>query len=245
MLRNAVPRHWWLRTGALTLAAGALMAGAALAATPATNVATPTVVKFAPGLTVGSLAGRPDTDLVEFSGGRHVSVGQLRRLEAAAQKMRAPNVDKMPAAFKVGPLDSGAVKLRINSGADIAAALQPGRPDTDVVQLPSGRLTTVGQIRFLQPSIEKKVGYKLTALPQRPNLSGPATHISGTTTKSDWKNILQSKPDSAVLESPNGHRITVGELKQYMAQHTKPKQSRPGVAKPSATPQPAPARRAK
>jgi hypothetical protein len=36
--------------------------------------------------------------------------------------------------------------------------------------------------------------------------------------KNQWEDIFRNKPDSTVLESPNGTRITLGELKEYMRQ---------------------------
>jgi hypothetical protein len=53
----------------------------------------------------------------------------------------------------------------------------------------------------------------LDTLPQRPDLSGAAIKVDAN---SDWKALLQ-RPDQTVLESPNGTRITVGELKKTLA----------------------------
>jgi len=138
-------------------------------------------------------------------------LGDVRRLTATAQKMRsaAPG-SRLPAALKMKPAATG---IRVNNAADLAAALK--RSDNETVQLPSGRLATVGQIKLVQPLVEKRLGRKLTAVPSRPNLAGPAIKISKSTTKDEWKGIFQ-KPDSTVLESPNGTRITVGELKQAL-----------------------------
>lgn len=179
--------------------------------------AEPGVVKHTPNMRMTDLAGRADTDQVEFSSGRRMSLGDLRRLTSTAQKMRAAAPgSRLPAAFKVKPAATG---TRINNAADLAAALK--RSDNETVQLPSGRLATVGQIKLLQPLVEKQLGRKLTAVPLRPNLAGPAVKVSKSTTKDEWKGILQ-KPDSTVIESPNGTRISVGELKQALSQGRKP-----------------------
>jgi hypothetical protein len=169
------------------------------------------VVKYTPNMRMTDLAGRPDTDHVEFSGGRRVSVGDLRRLTATAQQMRAAAPgSRLPATLKIKPAATG---TRINNASDLAAALK--RSDNETVQFPSGRLATVGQVKLLQPLVEKQLGRKLTAAPLRPNLAGPAIKVSQSTTKDEWKGILQ-KPDSTVIESPSGKRITVGELKQTL-----------------------------
>lgn len=194
-------------TGLAVIALLVLMVSAALAE--------PGFIKYAPNMTVNSLAGRPNTDLVELKNGRRVSVGDLRRLDAAAQKMRAPRVDRMPAVLKVKPAATG---TKINNAADLAAALK--LPDGATVQLPSGRLATVGQIKLVQPLIEKRLGHSLTMVLQRPNLSGPAIKVNKDTTRAQWEDILK-RPDNTVLESPNGKRITVGEAKQYLAKNPK------------------------
>jgi hypothetical protein len=106
--------------------------------------------------------------------------------------------------------------------ADLTAALK--RPDSDTVQMPSGRLATVGQIRFIQPIVEKRLGYKLTTLLQQPSPTAPATRVDASTTVAQWKEILQ-KPDSTVVESPQGKRITVGELKQAVKNQMRDRQA--------------------
>lgn len=107
---------------------------------------------------------------------------------------------------------------RVNNSSDLAAALK--RSDNETVQLPSGRLATVGQIKRLQPMVEKQLGRKLTSNPQRPNLEGPAIKISKNISKEEWKGIFQ-KPDNTVLESPSGKRITLGELKKTLSAKNK------------------------
>lgn len=175
------------------------------------TAATPNIIKYAPNLKVSSLAGRADTDIVEFSDGRRMRVGDIRRLQVLQQKMRAavPG-SRLTAALKVKPATTG---IQIKNAADLAAALK--RPDNETVKLPSGRLVTVGQIKLLQPLLEKRLGRKLEITSLQPDRSGPALKISKTTTREQWKSILQ-KPDNTVLESPNGKRITVGELKQWL-----------------------------
>jgi hypothetical protein len=181
--------------------------------TAATN--NPNIIKYNSTITAQSLAGRPDSDFVEFSNGRRLRVRDIRRLQTVQQKMMAANPGRLlPAALKVKPASKGRL---LNTQADIVAALK--RPDSETVQLPSGRLVTVGQIKFVQPLVEKRLGRSLAQINQS-NLEGPAIKITKTTTKSEWINILRM-PDSTVLESPNGKRITLGKLKQEMTQKRK------------------------
>jgi hypothetical protein len=195
------------------------------------------ITKFTPNITVSSLAGRPDSDLVELQSGRRVTVGTLRRLDALAQKMRAatPRVARDTATLRVKPAATG---TPLHNAADLAAALK--RPDNETVQLPSGRRVTVGQIKLLQPFIEKKLGRPLTALPQRPNRTGPAIKITSQPDRAAaekyWRDILLQKPDSTVLENTKGERITVGELKQYFAARAKARPAAPTKATPTPAP---------
>ena len=199
----------------LSIAAAALLplaAGAQSTALKSSVAAAPNIVKFGPNLSVAALAGRPDTDLVEFSDGRRVRVGDVRRLEAAIQKARAAHGPNLLPALSRKPEPTGAP---INNASDVAAALK--RADQDTVVLPSGRHATVAQLRVAQVFAEKQKGRSTTAVSARPNLAGPAIKV---TPQTDFK-ALMSKPDDTVLESPKGTRVTVGEIKQHFAQKGK------------------------
>jgi hypothetical protein len=195
---------------------------------PAPATPQPMVVKFKPGITMQSLAARADTDVVELSNGRRVSVKALRTLSSLQKKMRAavPG-SKRPAALKMKPAAKG--KL-LKTNADLQAALKG--PDNETVQLPSGKLVTVGQIKFLQPYVEKQLGHKIAVVSGRPNLTGSAIRITGNEKKADWLEILK-KPDSTILESPEGTRITLGELKKVM---TEGRSVKPAGSQPALTP---------
>ena len=187
-------------------------------------VANPNIVKYTLHMTWQSLAGRADTDLVELPNGQHVKVGTLRNFQTAARIMRSPRVDRTPRELKSLPNKSSFTTVR--SASDLTASLK--LPDSTTVRLPSGKFATVGQIRFVQKTIDKKSGFKLTALSMRPDLSGPAIKIpkdmNQSMTKDQqekfWENILQN-PDRTVLESPNGTRITVADLKQGLTKNIK------------------------
>jgi len=173
------------------------------------------IIKYVPHMTTQSLAGRPDSDVIEFSNGKTMTVGRLRQWEAFAAKLRAPRVDKTPAAFKVRP-NPGNIKMNLNNLSDLASAIKLSNDAT--VKLPSGKVTTVGIIKLFQPYIEKKLGRKLSEVQIRPNLSGPAIQVSKATPVSEWKNISKMS-DNTVLEFSNGFRFTIGELRQKLAQY--------------------------
>ncbi len=187
-----------------------LLALAVLQATVPTAEAKDLV--FTPDMTIQKLAGRKDSDRVQLPSGKMTTVGVLRRLDAAAQKMRSAKSSPRPSPIRMQPAATG---LLVNNRMELVAALKTRR-DSDTVQFASGRRATVGQIRALQPYLEKRLGQKFDAIPQRPNLIGPATRVSATQDdKQFWKDVLQG-PDTRILESPRGKRITVGELKQYL-----------------------------
>ena len=76
---NAGTAAHWLRRGALTLVASLLLVGAA---TSAGNAAQSTIIKLKPGMSAKAIVGRPDSDVIEFSNGRQMTVGAARRLQA-------------------------------------------------------------------------------------------------------------------------------------------------------------------
>jgi hypothetical protein len=163
------------------------------------------MLKMSPGLQLKSLAAHPDSKLIELSDGKRVRLGDLRRVEQASRKLRNAVSGMPPAGLQFKP---GAGGTRVEDAAGLAAALK--RPDSDTIILPSGRRVTVGQLRFVQPRVEMRLGRPLEATAKRPALSGQALKVDD---KTDWSAILK-KPDQTILESPSGKRITVGELKR-------------------------------
>ena len=194
---------------ACLLAAAA--SGEAASAKGVQDSSAPSVVKMTPGMTVQSLAGHADSDVVEFSGGKRLPVRDLRRLEAVGKKLRTGGSKPVAPAFAAKPAATG---LPVKDRADLTAALK--RPDGETIRLPSGKRLTVGQLRLLKPEVEKRLGRTLESTPGRTVPKGPAVKLQRGADRSQWKTLLQ-KPDSTVLESPNGKRITVGELKETLA----------------------------
>lgn len=182
----------------------------------------PTIVRINRNLPPNALQGKSDTDLVELSSGKRMQVGDIRKLTAIAQKNRslAPNA-KEPPALKLRPAATGGIALR--SKGDLQAVMQ--RPDSETVVLPSGKRTTVGMLKLLQPQVEERRKQLRPVAIQRPDLSGPAIRVDAAT---DWYALFK-QPDTTVLETGRGKRITLGELKQTLANS--------GTQQPAATPQ--------
>ena len=185
-------------------------ADSAVQQVPSANIQ-PTILKLNRNLPPNALQGKADTDLVELSSGKRMKVGDIRRLTSIAHKNRslAPN-SLEPRALKLRPAATGGIVLR--SKNDLQAVMQ--RPDSETVVLPSGKRTTVGMLRLFQPQIEER-RQQIIRHPQqaRPDLSGPAVRVTAGT---DWYALLK-QPDSTVLETSRGKRITLGELKQTFA----------------------------
>lgn len=183
----------------------------------------PTIIKFNRNLPPNALQGRPDTDLVELSSGKRMKVGDIRRITAIANKNRITAPKSLePRAVKLRPAATGGITLR--SKADLNNAIQQ-RQDSETVVLPSGRRTTVAMLKMVQPQVEERRKQLRPTTIQRPNLSGPATRV---TADSDWVAILK-QPDSTILESARGKRITVGELKQSLASSLKQPAAAPQI----------------
>lgn len=184
--------------------------------------AQPGVLEFRSDLRPGMILALPDTNRVRLSDGRMLAVGDVRRLTAVAKRLRTPGSNPLPAALTRKPAAKG-VPLR--TSADLAAALERG--DEETVQLPSGRLLTVGMLRLLQPEIEDRIGRPLSATRDTTATTGKAVRVGA---KTDWAEIL-SLPDDALLEAPDGTRITVADLNRALADapaRTQPAQSREG-----------------
>lgn len=202
-------KHDWTAAAVMTVALTAALAAQAQTKPLLVQPAASGTLKFDAALSSNAILSRPDSDRVQLPNGRHVRVGDIRRLSALAQKMQAKPGAMAAPALAAKPAATG---IRVSNAAELAAALK--RPDGDTVVLPSGRRATVGQLRFVQPYVEKKTGRALASpAAQRPNLSGPAIKV---TAQSDFRDLLK-RPDATVLEAPNGTRITVGELRQALA----------------------------
>jgi hypothetical protein len=172
------------------------------------------VVRYTPELRVADLQGRPDSDQMEFANGARVRLGDLRRLTAFARELRAAPVKALPPALTARPAARG---IPVNNADDLRVAL--GRPDSDTIELPSGRRLTVGQLKFLQPQVEKELGRPLPVGKAQTRTTDSTVKVGA---RSDWKSILQM-PDTTVLEAPDGTRVTVGDVKRALREDSAPR----------------------
>jgi hypothetical protein len=165
------------------------------------------ILKISPGMSPAVLAGRPDSESVQLPSGRTITLGKLRELSRLSQRLKEAKAKPLPTALTLQPAKTGRLVKNAN---DLSAALK--RPDSETVQLPSGKRITVGTLRYLQPLVEQRLGRKFSDAGTQPDRAAKIIKIESTTDKKAWINILK-QPDATVLESPAGKRITVGELK--------------------------------
>ncbi len=170
------------------------------------------VFKLTPQTVESALWRLKDTDIIELSGGKQISMKRFRSFAAFAKKLKSARKTRKPFAksLRLKPATTG---IRVSSLADLQTTLT--KDDNVTVQLPSGRVATVAQIKFLQPLLEKRLGKKISGFDGRQGDRQEIIKLKGSTDKKYWKEIL-TKPEDTVLESPQGRRFTVGELKKFI-----------------------------
>jgi hypothetical protein len=178
------------------------------------NVSSPAIaLKLTPQTPESALKRLKNTDIVELPGGKRVRMGKIRKFSVIAKKLRTVRkIPKpLPRSLQFKPAATG---IRVNSLAELKTVLE--KPDDETIQLPSGRVATVAQVKFLQPLLEKRLGKKLSQFGGRLTSQGEVVKLKASTDKKYWRQIL-TKPDNTILESPQGKRFTVGDLKKFIA----------------------------
>ena len=176
------------------------------------------VIRYTPGMQADALRGQPDSAMVMFPSGKQMSLGQIRQLKALGQRMRTTVRKPLPAPLLARPAARG---TRVATTDELRAALS--RPDSDTIELPSGRRMTVGQLKFVMPQVEQALGRPLGA----GGAAASPARVLPVDSRSDWKSILQM-PDTTLLQTPNGTRVTVGDIKQALREEST---TRPGTGR--------------
>jgi len=183
------------------------------------------VVRVPAGVSAAQILSLNDDQEIETPSGGRVKVGTYRRIRAMLADAKARAAANRVRAIQFAGLH--AVKAQgVPRRPGETAAQMLARPSTDVVRLPSGRSVSVAQLKAIAPYVEKIYGVKLGGAGGRPNLNGQATRINSV---EDLKSLPRGAPDSMILESPKGTRVTLGELRKVLAagQPSRP-QLRPG-----------------
>jgi hypothetical protein len=173
-----------------------------IAVSPAMQAAK--VVRLAPGVGRAQVLQLRDDQLIETPSGRQISVGSYRRLTDAFASAQSRGAARAAAPFAYSKPAGG---ITLPAGETAAQLLK--RPDSTVVRFPNGAVASVAQLKAMKPFVEQRYGVSLDA-PSAALPSGPAlkvANLQGALAE------IKGKPDSTVLESPKGTRVTVGDLK--------------------------------
>ena len=175
------------------------------------------VVRISHGVRAQDLAGLRDDQFLETPSGSRVQVGRFRQLLSAVQQAQLRTSKPRHAEFAILPQAHGPGVPR-RPGETAAQLL--ARPPTDVIKMKNGHTVSVAQLRLIAPYVQRKYGVDLSgAASSRPPLTGPATTIVSI---DQLRSIPPSTPDSTVLVTPQGTRITLGELRAALRSRPEP-----------------------
>jgi hypothetical protein len=183
------------QSGALTLQAG-------MAISPALQSAK--IVRLSPGVGRAQVLQLRDDQMIETPSGRQLSVGSYRRLTQTFESAQARGTARAAAPFAYSKPAGG---ITLPAGETTAQLLK--RPDSTVVRFPNGSAATVAQVKAMKPFIEQRYGVSLDAPPPAA-LTGNAVKVSNL---DGALSQLKGASDSTILESPQGTRVRVGDLK--------------------------------
>ena len=172
------------------------------------------IIMLTPTISDAELAKLGDNDVVELQSGRQVKMKTIRTFSSLSRKLKAGRSTQpaMPTSIK----KPAATGIKMTSRADLSSMLESS-PDDTTIEFSSGRTYTIAQLRFLKPFLEAQTGRKLDQQGGPSRYQGPAIKLTNTKDKKYWESIL-SKPDDTVLETPQGKRFTIGELKTVIGQ---------------------------
>ena len=177
-------------------------------------------IKFAPGLTtLAQLRTLPPNTMIELSNGQKVKAGQFTRTTDALTGLAAKkaNLKRMDFVFT---RPTAVAQLKLN--ASNLSAARSMAPNT-VLELPNGLKLTTAELKKLdvldsRTNIRQMLGGNAPAAGGASRYAGmPAIQLK---TKADIEK-LKGKPDSTIVEAPDGTRSTLAELKAALAEKFK------------------------
>lgn len=157
----------------------------------------------------------PDNKPVRMTNGRVIPA---KNLKAFADMLKSAKTKSAPvrATEKFSPAQ-GAAQIQLTKGSNLH--LLKTRSNSEVIQLPSGRKMTVGDFKKMDQIAIAMTGQSITSRQTAPP-TGSGTPIK-IKSKKDFE-TFSGKPDSTILESPSGKKITLGELRAYAKKNNKP-----------------------
>ena len=176
------------------------------------------IIRITPGFRRTDLSALRDDQMIETPSGNRVAVRKLRFIQQAVAQARAKTAVRRQGAFKILP-PTFAPCVKPAPGETAAQIL--ARPPSDVICTPSGRSVSVAQLRLIAPTVQQRPQFRsIRALP----MAGPAIPIaSRQELRAQFHTNLKNAPDSTVLVSPKGTRVTIGQLKALLKSNAPPR----------------------
>jgi hypothetical protein len=185
------------------------------------------VIHMPAGVRLADLKALRDDQVLETPSGRQIQVGRFRQLQQAFETARLRRAQPRPQNFTIlAPTPRVApVALRPNESVTEILA----RPPDQVVRLPDGHTATVAQLRAIAPYVQQRERARVgSATGRRQPPVGQAMRI---TSLAQLKSLPPGLPDSTILETSSGTRVTLGEVRQILKARPLPRrtitQSRP------------------
>lgn len=176
------------------------------------------IVRVAPGFRRADLSALRDDQMIETPSGNRVAVRKLRFIQQAVAAARIKTAMRRQGAFQILP-PTFAPCVKPAPGETAAQIL--ARPPTDVICTPSGKGVSVAQLRLIAPTVRQRPQLR-SIRPFAP--AGPAILIaSRQDLRAQFHTNLKNAPDSTVLVSPKGTRVTVGQLRALLKANASPR----------------------
>jgi hypothetical protein len=154
------------------------------------------------------------TAVIETPTGKRVRAGDFLRLTDA---LKSNTLNKPLTRHDMTMArPTGAAQLKIGPATNLRN-LATQQPNT-TIELPGGIKMRAGDLTKLDEFSKRRLGKSIFDQPARPHAN--ALNVTKLTKKGDLA-ALKGRPDSTVVEIPNGARATLGELRALAAANRK------------------------
>jgi len=166
-----------------------------------------------PGQSLKTLAAAPKESRVTLVGGQTTSVAMLGKIEQLQIKLRTNRVVKPVPLSLPNVVAQGVVG---QNNLTINEALK--RPANEVIQISIHKYTAenlrkMDALLKANPRDPRGIAERMGKPTANASTAGPALKV----TRGESLQQLLNKPDNTLLESSNGQKVTVAQIKQYLA----------------------------
>ena len=163
------------------------------------------IVRITPAFRAADLGVMRDDQTIETPSGNRVPVARMRLIMNALAVARTRPMRAAPFTILPRVLAPCTPPMAGESQAQLLA-----RPPSDVICTPNGKGVSVAQLRLMAP-------YAASHAPRRGGrLAADAVSFSNIADLRAKSASLRNAPDSTVLVSPKGTRITLGALRAFL-----------------------------